>query len=46
MASSAGPASGTGNKYGGFGSQDIDKFGYNNKDQFGANGAYDPYTRS
>lgn len=38
----AAPASG--NKYGGFGSEDIAKFGFNNKDQFGAGGAYDPYT--
>jgi len=43
-ASSAGPASGS--KYGGFGSQDINKLGYYNKDQFGTGGAYDPYTRS
>ena len=46
MPSSAGPASGTGSKYGGFGSQDIANAGFNNKDQFGANGAYDPYTRT
>jgi hypothetical protein len=36
----AGPASG---KYGGFGSEDIAKLGYNQPGQF--NGAYDPYTK-
>ena len=39
----AAPASG--NKYGGFGSEDIAKFGYNNNDQFGG-GPYDPYTKT
>ena len=39
----AAPASG--NKYGGFGSEDIAKFGYNNSDQFGG-GPYDPYTKT
>lgn len=39
----AAPASGT--KYGGFGSEDIAKFGYNNSDQFGG-GPYDPYTKT
>ena len=34
----AGPASG---KYGGFGSKDMEQFGYNNPDKFGS--AYDPY---
>ena len=44
---SAGPASGSeaGNKYGGFGSEDIAKFGYNNEEKFGT-GAYDPYTKT
>lgn len=40
---SAAPASGT--KYGGFGSEDIKKFGYNNDAQFGT-GPYDPYTKT
>lgn len=40
--SSAAPASG--NKYGGFGSEDIAKFGYNNEEKFGT-GPYDPYTK-
>ena len=35
-----------GNKYGGFGSEDIAKFGYNNDEKFGANSAYDPYTKT
>ena len=39
----AAPASGT--KYGGFGSEDIAKFGYNKSDQFGG-GPYDPYTKT
>ena len=39
----AAPASGT--KYGGFGSDDIAKFGYNKSDQFGT-GPYDPYTKT
>lgn len=43
--SSAAPASGTGSQYGGFGSEDIAKFGYNNEDKFGESGAYDPYTK-
>lgn len=42
--SSAGPASG--NKYGGFGSEDIAKMGYNNEEQFGTSGPYDPYTKT
>jgi len=41
----AGPASGQ-EKYGGFGSEDIAKFGYNNESQFGVNSAYDPYTKT
>ena len=41
---SAAPASG--NKYGGFGSQDIAKMGYNNEEKFGTSGAYDPYTKT
>jgi hypothetical protein len=40
----AGPASGS-NKYGGFGSEDIKRFGYNNAEAFGT-GPYDPYTKS
>ena len=40
----AAPASG--NKYGGFGSEDIARFGYNNDQQFGTQGAYDPYTKT
>jgi len=45
--SSAGPASGTaGEKYGGFGSDDIKKLGFNDKEQFGGLGAYDPYTKN
>jgi len=43
--SSAAPASGTENKYGGFGSEDIAKFGYNNQEQFGTS-CYDPYTKT
>ena len=39
---SAAPASG---QYGGFGSEDIAKFGYNNDNKFGDQGAYDPYTK-
>ena len=39
----AAPASGT--KYGGFGSEDIAKFGYNKPEQFGV-GPYDPYTKT
>jgi hypothetical protein len=43
---SAAPASGnTGSKYGGFGSEDLNKFGYNDSDKFG-NNAYDPYTKN
>ena len=41
---SAAPASGS-NKYGGFGSEDIKKFGYNNAEAFGT-GPYDPYTKT
>lgn len=40
MPSSAGPASG---KYTGFGSEDINRLGYNQKDRF--NAPYDPYTK-
>ncbi len=40
-AHSAAPASG---KYGGFGSEDFNKFGHNNPNQFG-NQAYDPYSK-
>ena len=36
---------GTGSQYGGFGSEDIAKFGYNNEDKFGSGGCYDPYTK-
>lgn len=43
---SAAPPSGNNNKYGGFGSEDIARFGYNNADQFGAGGVYDPYTKT
>jgi len=39
-AAAAGPASG---KYGGFGSEDIAKMGYNNENKFSA--PYDPYTK-
>ena len=39
-AGSAAPASG---KYGGFGSEDIKKLGYNQEGQF--NAPYDPYTK-
>ena len=42
--SSAAPASG--NKYGGFGSEDIAKMGYGNEEQFGTTGPYDPYTKT
>lgn len=38
--SAAGPASG---KYGGFGSEDIARLGYNNENKFSA--PYDPYTK-
>ena len=42
---SAAPASGkSGSQYGGFGSEDIAKFGYNDKEKYGDGGAYDPYT--
>lgn len=41
----AGPASGS-EKYGGFGSEDIAKLGYNNDQQFGASSSYDPYTKT
>lgn len=41
---SAAPASGS-QKYGGFGSEDIQKLGYNNSGQFGNTGPYDPYTK-
>jgi hypothetical protein len=44
IANPAAPASGT--KYGGFGSEDIAKFGYNNSEQFGTSGPYDPYTKT
>lgn len=40
MASAAGPASG---KYTGFGSEDINRLGYNKEGQF--NQPYDPYTK-
>jgi hypothetical protein len=45
---SAAPPSGNnnGSKYGGFGSEDIARFGYNNSEQFGAQGVYDPYTKT
>lgn len=39
-ANAAGPASG---KYGGFGSEDIARLGYNNENKF--NAPYDPYTK-
>ena len=39
-AGAAGPASG---KYGGFGSEDIARLGYNNENKFSA--PYDPYTK-
>lgn len=44
---SAAPASGSGSQsqYGGFGSEDIAKFGYNQPEKFGDNSAYDPYTK-
>lgn len=44
----AGPASGSNasQKYQGFGSQDIARLGYNNQDQFGSTGPYDPYQKS
>ncbi len=38
--SAAGPASG---KYGGFGSEDIARLGYNSENKF--NAPYDPYTK-
>lgn len=41
-AGAAGPSSG--NKYGGFGSEDIARLGYNQQDKFHA--PYDPYTKS
>lgn len=41
MPSSAGPSSG--NKYGGFGSEDIARLGYNQENKF--NAPYDPYTK-
>jgi hypothetical protein len=41
----AGPASGQDQKYGGFGSADINRMGYNNSEQFGSS-VYDPYTKS
>ncbi len=40
QSSSAGPASG---KYSGFGSEDINRLGYNNQNKF--NAPYDPYTK-
>ena len=43
MGSAAPPS---GNKYGGFGSEDIARFGYNNAEQFGNTGVYDPYTKT
>lgn len=39
---SAAPASG---KYEGFGSDDINRLGFNNKSQFGTQQPYDPYTK-
>lgn len=42
VAGSAGPSSG--NKYGGFGSEDIARLGYNQENKF--NAPYDPYTKS
>ena len=42
LGGSAGPSSG--NKYGGFGSEDIARLGYNQNDKF--NAPYDPYTKA
>lgn len=43
MSSSAAPASGQSQKYGGFGSEDISRLGYNTQNKF--NAPYDPYTK-